>query len=549
MHYRFFRDSFWGRVAYHLSGHRLFRHQEEMPDYVIPQRYLSHEYLPRAKKEEDTTKTEEVSALSSLLAGPQIGEPGDIIVDWDGEDDPENPLNWPLHHKAVFIVCVALLTMSVYMGSAIYTPGVDQIMEEFLVGPVVATLPLTLFVIGYGIGPMIFSPMSENAIFGRALIYIVTLFIFFILQIPTALVNNLAGLCILRFIAGFFASPSLSTGGASVADVLDRPYRPLGLATWAMGAVAGPSLGPLLGAAFIEVGGWRWTFWFMAIMSGSAFVILGFMMPETYDKTLLTRKAKRLRKLTGNDRIKSEGEIENANLSGRELAIDTLWRPMEITMIEPVVLLFNLYISLVYSIMYLWFEAFPMVFTGIHHFGLVPNGVSFVSVIVGIIIAAFFYVPVVYRISVKRKLAGIRVPPEAYMPLAIVGSIMMPIGVFLFGWTSAADIHWMVPMVGAAIFAAGSFLIFQTLFNALSANYRHEYLASVFALNCLFRSAIAGCFPLFARPLFMNLKNDRFPVAWGSTVLGGISVLMIAIPVAFYMFGAKLRARSKYADT
>lgn len=47
----------------------------------------------------------------------------------------------------------------------------------------------------------------------------------------------------------------------------------------------------------------------------------------------------------------------------------------------------------------------------------------------------------------------------------------------------------------------------------------------------------------------MNLKNDRFPVAWGSTVLGGISVLMIAIPVAFNMFGAKLRARSKYADT
>lgn len=89
------------------------------------------------------------------------------------------------------------------MGSAVYTPGIEELMHELGVGRVVATLPLTLFVLGYGLGPMIFSPMSENAIFGRTSIYIVTLAIFVILQVPTALVKNIAGLCILRFLGGF----------------------------------------------------------------------------------------------------------------------------------------------------------------------------------------------------------------------------------------------------------------------------------------------------------------------------------------------------------
>ena len=88
------------------------------------------------------------------------------------------------------------------MGSAVYTPGIEELMHDFGIGRVVATLPLTLFVIGYGVGPLVFSPMSENAIFGRTSIYIITLFLFVILQIPTALVNNIAGLCILRFLFG-----------------------------------------------------------------------------------------------------------------------------------------------------------------------------------------------------------------------------------------------------------------------------------------------------------------------------------------------------------
>ena len=90
--------------------------------------------------------------------------------------------------------------------------------------------------------------------------------------------------------------------------------------------------------------------------------MLCFTLPETFGKTLLYRKAKRLRAITGNDRITSEGEIENSKMTSHELIIDTLWRPLEITVMEPVVLLINIYIAMVYSILYLFFRSFPNLF-------------------------------------------------------------------------------------------------------------------------------------------------------------------------------------------
>ncbi|KAK6455536.1 multidrug resistance protein 7 [Scheffersomyces xylosifermentans] len=549
MHYRFVRDSFWGRLIYHLSKHKYFSHKEEHPDYIVPEKYINDLKQRDFDKESmEVADGDDVSSSGSSNSGTievkAVSEK--IVVDWDGEDDPENPYNWPFYQKAFFIFEIVFLTTSVYMGSAIYTPGVEEIMAEFKVSQVVATLPLSLFVIGYGLGPMVFSPMSENAVFGRTSIYVITLFIFFILQIPTALSKDIASLCILRFLGGVFASPCLATGGASVCDVLSMPYGPVGIASWALGAVCGPSIGPLIGSVLTVKGGWRWTFWFMCIISGCSFITLSWFLPESYGKTLLYRKAKRLRAITGNQNITSEGEIENSRLTARELAIETLWRPIEISILEPVVLLINIYIALVYSIMYLWFEAYPIVFFETKHFTLIEMGVSYVSIMIGIWIACAIYIPIVFKVFTKKLINKEEVVPEVFIPMAIVGGICMPTGIFIFGWTSAADLPWIAPLIGAAIFAAGAFLIFQTLFNYLGMSF-WRYLASVFAGNDLFRSVIAGVFPLFGKPLFDNLKTGRFPVGWGSSILGFITIAMIAIPVLFYLNGPKLRARSKYA--
>lgn len=72
-------------------------------------------------------------------------------------------------------------------------------------------------------------------------------------------------------------------------------------------------------------------------------------------------------------------------------------------------------------------------------------------------------------------------------------------------------------------------------------------LAPVFAGNGLFRSLMAGCFPLFARPLYRVHSIKDYPVAIGSTILGAMCVVMILLPITFNLKGPKLRASFKYS--
>lgn len=554
----FIRDSFFGRLINQISGHKVFPYPEEQKDYVIPQKYLNEPVikpvsdLDNEKYDKETAEkmAEGESNSGSTVEGSE--EKDDHILVTFEENDPENPYNWPLYQRVIVMFEVALLTLSVYMGAAVYTPGAEDIQIKFGVNRTKAILPLSLFVIGYGIGPMVLSPITENASIGRTKVYIITLFIFFILQIPTALTNSFAGLCVCRVIAGFFASPALSTGGASVGDVIPFTHMPIGLAIWSIGGVLGPLASPIVGAVFMlidkgSINAYRWTFWYMAIVSGFSTFFLGLFLPETYGKAILYRKAERLRKLTGNDKITSEGHLELASKTSRQILIETLWRPIQITTIEPVVLLINMHITLLYSVIYLWFEAFPIVFTEVHGFNSIELGATYFSVAAGVIFGAVCYVPYIYFKFTKPISQGAPFVPEVFLPGAIFGSCLIPTGIFIFAWTSSPDIHWFPPLVGSFIFSMGTLIIFQTEYNYLGASF-YRYLASTFASNTLFRSVIAGCFPLFAHALFTNTRSEKFPVGWGASIIAFIGLGMIAIPVFFWMYGPQLRARSKFAN-
>lgn len=521
----FIRDSVFGRTVYNLTGKKVFTHPEESPDYIVPDKYLS----PSKESDSNNEGTKEV------------------VVDWEGPDDLENPKNWPMYRKLIFISMVGLLTISIYIASSIYVPGVDQIMEEFNTPLTVAYLPLSMFVIGYGIGPMIFAPLSEHPALGRVYVYATTLFIFVILQIPTALVKNIAGFVILRFLAGVFSSPALATGGASVGDVLSLTWVPFGLATWGMCATCGPVLGPLIGGVLSEKVGWRWTIWFLLIFDGFTLLVLFFFFPESSKTTLLYRKAQRLRKITGLDNIVSEGDIHLRKLNPKQMLFETFWRPFEIGFNEPVVFFINLYCGLMYAIMYLWFEAFPIVFVEIHGFNMILTGVGYVSIMVGNALGNVIHSYLIYGAFTKPMSEGKMPPPETFLPTCIVGAVLQPIGVFIFAWSSTASVHWIAPLIGATIFSCGSFNSFQTLANYLAFSFP-RYQASVFAGNALFRGAFGGAFPLFARYLYKNIGSDKFPVGWGCSILGFATFAMILIPVLFYINGVRLRARSKYAN-
>ncbi len=294
---------------------------------------------------------------------------------------------------------ICLLTFSVYIGSAIYSAGIQDVIQTFGVSQVKATLGLTLFVAGYGLGPMIWAPMSEIPQIGRNPVYIGTLIVFVIFQIPTALAVNFAMLLCFRFLTGFIGSPVLATGGASISDIFEPKKRAYAIGIWGIAAVCGPVLGPLVGGFAAQAEGWTWTIWELMWLCGSSLVLFIFFLPETSSSNILYRRTRRLRKLTGIQTLSCQPELMAENMTGKDVSSSSqipclplillpqvvliaLIRPITLNL-EPIVFLLNLYIALIYGLLYIWFESFPIVFIDIYGFNLGQEGLAFVGILVG----------------------------------------------------------------------------------------------------------------------------------------------------------------------
>ncbi|KAH9064531.1 benomyl/methotrexate resistance protein [Lactarius vividus] len=498
--------------------------------------------------DQEAHTTQSVALQSSLtIVGakeqPKSSKGGDsLLVTWNGPDDPENPMNWPRAKKIWVMFQVCLLTFSVYIGSAIYTAGIVDVMQEFHVGLVAATLGLTLFVAGYGLGPMLWSPMSEMPYIGRMPIYLFTLFLYVVLQVPTALATNFGMLLAFRFITGFVGSPVLATGGATVSDIYTPKKRAYGITVWSAFAVAAPAMGPIVGGFAAHEKGWRWTIWELMWLSGFTLILLFFFFPETSSSNILYRRAKRLRKATGDKRLKSLSEIEAESMTGRDIATQVLVRPFTLNFQEPIVLLLNLYIGLIYALFYLWFESFPVVFIEIYHFKEQFLGLAFLGILGGIFITLppFFYY--LYNVQEKMFDENGQIKPEKRMPVAIVGSFFVPICLFWFGWSSRQSVHWIVPIIGSGLFPIAGLLLFNAVLNYLTDAYP-AYTASVLAGNDLVRSAFGAGFPLFGAAMYHNLG-----VGWASTLLAFLSCAFIPIPILLYYYGERIRLASKRAQ-
>ena len=432
-------------------------------------------------------------------------------------------------------------TFAVYLASAIYTPSEPGVMEKFGVGPTAASLGLSMYVLGYGVGPLLFSPLSEIPIIGRNPPYIVTFGIFVVLCVPTALIENYAGLLVLRFLQGYFGSPALATGGATMGDMYPMLKLPYLLTFWVAAATCGPALGPIISGFSVPAKNWRWSLWEILWISGPVFLVLFFCLPETSASNILLRRAQRLRLLTRNQHLRSQSEITQSQLTLNEIAIDSLWKPMQILLQDPAVLFAALYSSLVYGIYYSFFEVFPLVYLDIYGFNFGQMGLTFLSISVACSLAIAGYCGYLYFIlEPDIKARGFQAPEQRLIP-ALFASTLLPVGLFLFGWTANIHVHWIASVIGIGIYTFGVFIVLQCIFLYVPLTYP-QYAASLFASNDFARSAMAAGAIVFARPLYSNLG-----IGQGISLLAGFTVACVGGIFALYFCGAKLRARSRFA--
>ncbi|KAF5716825.1 hypothetical protein FMUND_6121 [Fusarium mundagurra] len=460
-----------------------------------------------------------------------------FVVQWI-PNDPRNPQLWNDSKKWFITLSVSFATLTVSLVSSAYTGGIKDIIREFHLSQEVATLGVSLFVLGFALGPLLWAPLSE--IFGRQLLFIGTYAGLTIFNAACAGANNGASLLVFRFLAGSFGSSPLTNAGGAIADMFAPEQRGLAMTLFVAGPSLGPVLGPICGGFLGENASWRWVMGFLAIFAGVMWIGGTILIPETYAPTLLRRRAAKLSSMTGKVYISSI-ELKQGKVSLRTAIGTSLLRPWILLFKEPIVLLLSIYMAIVYGTLYLFFAAFPVVFEKTRGWSQGIEGLAFLGIAVGMVVALIYTIPDNKRyVRLHQEHNGFA-PPEARLPPAIVGSFAIPVGLFWFAWTNSPSIHWIVCIMAGAPFGFGLILMFLTIMNYLVDAYT-IFAASVLAANSILRSLFGAAFPLFTVQMYDNLG-----LHWASSIPAFLALACVPFPYLFYVYGARIRTQCKYA--
>ncbi|KUJ13395.1 MFS general substrate transporter [Mollisia scopiformis] len=448
------------------------------------------------------------------------------IVDWDGPDDPANPMNWSTGRK------VGAIGMTRPLASTIIASGAEDVLVTFhSTNQTLGAFVTSVYLLGYCFGPLVIAPLSE--IYGRTILYNVCNAFFFIFNIACAVANSLGSLIVFRLLSGIAASCPITLGAGSISDMVPLEKRGLAMVFWIMGPVLGPTFGPLAGAYLAQAKGWRWIFWLLTILSGVVFVITLLLMRESYAFVLLKRKTERLRKETGNSHLRS---VLDTGRTNKDLLKFSIVRPTKLLFLSPIVFLMSLYLAIVYGYLYLLFTTFPRVFQDQYGFSNGAVGLTYLGSGAGAFLGLFFCGAVSDRLAkaLKNRNGGDH-KPEYRLPLMFIGALIVPASLFLYGWTTEYKVHWIVPIIATAIFSFGLFTVMMPTTTYLVDAYT-TYAASVTAAATVIRSLLGALLPLAGSKMY-----DALGLGWGTSVLGFIAVAFIPVPFLFWMYGERIR--------
>ncbi|PFH56017.1 hypothetical protein XA68_17191 [Ophiocordyceps unilateralis] len=453
-------------------------------------------------------------------------------------NDARNPVTFAASFKWLITWLAAFSTLAVSFASSAYSGGISYIRADFAVSSEVVILGVSMFVLGFAIGPLIWAPLSE--LYGRQRIYFVTYMALTAFNAAAAGAPSMTALVVLRFFAGAFGSSPLTNSGGVIADMFSAEERGLATSIFALAPFLGPALGPIASGFLGEAAGWRWVEGLMAIFSGTIWILYSCICPETYVPFLLRQRAAALSRKTGHAYVSKldAGKPKTSVAAQFRVALS---RPWLLLFREPIVLLTALYMAIIYGTLYMCFAAFPIVFQQGRGWKPGTGGLAFCGIAAGMSIALIgnlFDDRRFQRVVIRSQGAP---PPEARLPPALVGCVLIPIGLFWFAWTNGPTFHWALPIIGSAFFAAGIVLVFLSLMNYIIDSYV-IFAASALAANSVLRSLFGAIFPLFTTYMYKGLGTN-----WASSVPAFLALVCVPFPFLFYRYGAGIRMRCKYA--
>ncbi|EKG15179.1 Major facilitator superfamily [Macrophomina phaseolina MS6] len=471
--------------------------------------------------------------IAAQLSSSDVQDPN--LVDWDGPDDPANPMNWPKSKRLGHVVMASLTTLFANITSTAFAPAASSLEAEFgITSSITAALTVSIYLLGFAFGPLVIAPLSEH--FGRLPVYRVCTVITVAFLIGCAQAKNLGMFLVFRLITGIAGSGPGTIGGGTIADVMAPENRGKAMGAFAMGPLMGPVLGPLMSGFIAQYLDWRWVFRVLCIATGVMTIVLYFVMTETYGPVLLKRKAARLRKETGNPDLHTK--LEASGVSPLASLWMALQRPTKMLIFSPITLLLSLYCAFVFGLLILLFTTFSAVYRQQYGFNVSMGGLSYLGLGFGLAIGLVLFGMLSDKVAKKDSARSSEWKPEARLLLMVWFAPVIPGGFFWYGWTAYYKVHWILPMMGTSLIGMGALMVMMPIQVYLVDAFGPRVAASALAANTLLRS-LAGCFLPLAGPSLY----EALGLGWGNTLLGFIAIGFTCLPILFYRFGGKLRLR------
>ncbi|KAK2612770.1 hypothetical protein QQS21_001221 [Conoideocrella luteorostrata] len=473
-------------------------------------------------------------------APPFVNDKG--LIDFQ-ENDIENPQNWSTTRRIFVTISAVMLVMNATFASSAPSGCLPSIAKDFGISDEAAALTITLFLLGYCAGPLLFAPLSE--LYGRRWIFYISFTMYIAFNFLCAFAPNFGSLLVGRFLTGTLVSAPLSNAPGVLADLWNPLERANAMALFSTMVWIGPALGPVV-AGFLELKkDWHWAF-YVLLWLGAGTWILMLTIPETHAPTILIHKAKRVRKaqIPGYEDIKAPAEAEDRTIKG--VFTVALTRPW-IILFDPISFLCAIYLAVVYTLLYMLFSIYPIVFQERRGWNSGVGELPLTGTIVGAIAGGLIVLYDTRRRTGKierGELKAENMEPEDRLPLAMFGGISFAASMFWFAWTAEfISIHWIVPTIAGGFLSASMLLIFVAYLNYLVDVYL-MYAASAIAANTIARSACGAAAPLFTSQMFHALG-----VGGGGSLVAGVATLLAVVPFIFYKYGKSIRIRSKFAPT
>lgn len=467
---------------------------------------------------------------------PHLNENGHLDF---APGDLENPKDWSTRRRWYCTVVAILLVVNATFASSSPSACLVGIAEEFHVSRVAAGLVITLFLLGYCAGPLIFAPLSE--FYGRRWVFYISFTGYVAFNFLCAFAPNFGSLLVGRLLTGTFASAPLTNAPGVLADIWGPIERGNAMAIFSMMTFVGPAVGPVV-SGFLELKkDWRWSFYVLLWLGGVTEAAM-FTIPETLPSAVLVNKARRLR-ATGvpeYQSIQAPAEAEGRKLA--DMFGVALTRPWKI-LFDPISFLVAIYLSVVYVLLYMLFTIYPIVFQQKRGWNAGVGELPLLGTAIGGCMGGAIIFLVSSR-DKKKMEAGVPRRPEDRLPVAMFAGVLFAVTMFWFAWTGEFNsIHWFVPVLAGTFLSTSIMLIFVSWLNYLTDTYL-MYTASAMAANTICRSAAAAAAPLFTQRMF-----DVLGVGGGGSLIGGVAVILAPIPFVFYKYGESIRVKSRFAPT